>query len=93
MKMQNKKSILRSFIREEVWRTVSRTAGLVGGADLGGVARSGRPMWSLGTEPDEDEEPSEPYEAGEPEYEDDVSIESSLSGDPVVIQKAKKRIS
>lgn len=91
--MRKRENVLRSFIREEVWRTVSRTAGLVGGADLGGVARSGRPMWSLGTEPDEDEEPSEPYEVGEPEYEDDVEIETYPSGEPAIIQKGKKRIS
>jgi hypothetical protein len=91
--MRKAKNILRSFIREEVWRTVSRSAGLVGGADLGGIARSGRPMWSLGTEPHEDEEPSEPYDVGEPEIEDDIEIEEYPSGEPALIQKGKKRIS
>jgi hypothetical protein len=88
MPNDDKKS-LRLFIREEVWRTVSRTAGLVGGADLGGIARSGKPQWPLSSGPDEDE--AAPYDVQDPEFEDDVEVLTYPGNEVFIIQGKRER--
>lgn len=61
--------LLKQFIREEVWRAVSRSAGLVGGMNIG--KHSGEtttPIPYLGSDEDE-EEKEESNESGRNEYE------------------------
>lgn len=49
--------LLRQFISEEVWRAVSRSAGLVGGMNIGKYSgETVTPVPHLGSDEDEEEE-------------------------------------